>query len=56
MRSLVVNGQQIKKKQKGHNAYIITKYPSLNRVNSLKISVSLFFRLGFQNYRLLLAF
>ena len=41
MLSLVVIRQQVKEKQKGHNvpppppAYMVPKYPSLNRVNYL---------------------
>ena len=42
MPSLVVTGQQIKEKQRGHNvpplAYMVPKYPSLNRVKLLNLA------------------
>ena len=42
MPSLVVIGQQIKEKRRGHNfppppAYMVPKYPRLNRVNRLDL-------------------
>ena len=39
MPSLLVIGQKIKEKWRGHNilTYILTKYPSLNRVNEKEL-------------------